>query len=290
MSQRMSTIWWPAAIAGLAAGLLLAPAGAARASVPPDRATGTSGFNARPVKAATATCPEDTVRYAGGGVVNYGPAGGGGVALTGIVPDEDGESITVTAAAAPGHTGDWSVTAVVICESSVEPWRITESGTGAATATCPEQTRLFGLGFQIAGDPAAGHVREVSLDPGLTRVRVAAGGPAADTTEVTAIALCRPPAWEMRRGRAHTDAAGWPKTAQGQDTDPDVSVYAVGATVTGPAAATLDAIVPGPDGGTTWTRGTLVGVSARLAGRFRAAGAGEDGSLTMDAVLSGTFH
>jgi len=290
MSQTMVTGWRPVAIAGLAVGLLLTPAGAAQASVFTERATGTSAFDARPVKAATATCPEDTVSYSGGGVVNYGPGGGSGVALTGIDVDTADDSVTVTAAAPLGRPGDWSVTAVAICESSVEPWRIIESGTGTATATCPEQTRLFGLGFRVEGTPAAAHVREISLDADLTRVRVTAGGPAADKSTVSATALCRPPAWEMRRARAATDAAGWPKSVSGQDTDPDLTVYATGATVTGPAAATLDALVPGPDGGRSWARGTLVGVSARLAGRFRGADDDPDGSLTMEAALSGTFH
>ncbi|WP_125808838.1 hypothetical protein [Actinoplanes sp. ATCC 53533] len=289
MSRTMVIGWRPVTIAGLAVGLLLTPAGAAQAIPPPARATGTSAFDARPVKAATATCPEETVSYAGGAVVNYGPAGGSGVALTGIDADSTDDSITVTAAAAPGRPGNWSVTAIAICESSIEPWRIIRSGSGTATATCPEQTRLYGLGFQIAGTPTAAHVREISLDPELTRVRVTAGGPAAGTAKVTATALCRPPS-DMRRLRAVTDAAGWPKLVSGQDTDPDLHVYATGATVTGPAAATLDAIVPGPDGGRTWARGTLVGVSARLAGRFRGADDGQDGSLTMEAALSGTFH
>jgi len=289
MSQTMVTGWRPVAIAGLAVGLVLTPAGAAQAWGESERATGTSGFDARPVKAATATCPEDTVSYAGGGVVNYGPGGGSGVALTGIDADSTDDSITVTAAAALGRPGDWSVTAIAICQSSVQPWRIIESGSGTATATCPEQTRLFGLGFRIPGSPTAAHVREISLDAGLTQVRVTAGGPAAGTTKVTATALCRPPA-EMRRARAVTDVAGWPKTVIGQDTEPDLSVYATAATVTGPAAATLDALVPGPDGGTTWARGTLVGVSARLAGKFRGADDDPDGSLTMEAALSGTFH
>jgi len=289
MSQTMVTGWRPVAIAGLAVGLLLTPASAAQAFGEPERATGTSGFDARPVKVAMATCPDDTVSYSGGGVVNYGPAGGSGVALTSIDADTTDDSIIVTAAAPPGRPGDWSVTAIAICQSSVEPWRIIESGNGTATATCPDQTRLYGLGFHIPGTPGAVHVREISLDADLTRVRVTAAGPEAGTAKVTATALCRPPS-NMQRARAATDVAGWPKTVSGQDTDPDLTVYATGATVTGPAAATLDAIVPGPDGGRTWARGTLVGVSARLAGRYRGADDGQDGSLMVEAALSGTFH
>jgi hypothetical protein len=211
------------------------------------------------------------------------------VALTGIVPDDEGESVTVTAAAA-GHTGAWSVTAFAICETSVEPWRISGSGPGTATATCPPSTRLFGLGFRVAAAPSAGRVRAVALDPDLTAVRVTAGGPAADTTTVTAIALCRPPAAEMRRNRVGTSVTAWPSTVEAQDTEPDLSAYATGATVTGPGAATLDAIVPGPDGGRTWARGTLVGAPSRPAAEFGGGTGDGDGSLTAEAALIGTFH
>ena len=288
MSRTTLHTWRPAVVAGLAVGLLLAPAGAAQATSP-DRVSRTSAFDAQPVKRATATCPGGTVRYVGGGAVNHGPAAGGGVALTGIVPDADGESVTVTAAASPGHTGRWSVTAFAVCETSVEPWRVATSGAGTATATCPDQTRLFGLGFRIEGVPSAGHVRGIALDPALTRVQITAGGPAAHTTQVTAIALCRPPAADMRRAQAKTDIVGWPKTVEVRFAEPDLSGYATGATVTGPDAATLDALVPGLDGGMPWARGTLVGGSTGPAAQSRGGDDG-DGSLTTQAALIGTFH
>lgn len=290
MSQSMSIVWRPAVVTGLAAGLLFVPAGAALASWgEPVRVTGASAFNTQPVKTAVATCPEDSVRYAGGGMVNYGPGGGGGVALTAVLPDLQGHAIAVTAAAPAGHAGPWSVTAVAICNSSVEPWRITVQGAGTATATCPEQTRVFGLGFRIEGDPAAAHVRELSLDQDLSRVRVRAGGPAGDSTEVTAIALCRPPA-QMERGRTTAVGAGWPVSAIRPDTDPERSAYATGATVTGSAAATLDAVMPGADGQPTMARGTLVGGPAGSGARLTADGDDEGGSVTMDVTFSGTFH
>jgi hypothetical protein len=285
-----------AVVAGLAAGVLAVPmvevaAGTAR----PAQAIGTqrrvfetSRFNAEPVKSVTASCPDDTVRYAGGGAVDYGQPGAGGAALTGIVPDTAGREVTVTAAAPAGQPGAWSLTAYAVCSSSVEPLRIVRRGAGAATAVCPADTSLFGLGFHVAGDPSAGHVTGITMDSALTAVQVTAGGPGAETAEVTAIALCRPPAVEMRLVRAGSGDAGWPKTAFGQDAEPDLAAYATGATVAGPAAATLDAVVPGPDDGVTWARGTLFGATAQSAGA-RADGGGDE-SATVEAALIGTFH
>lgn len=279
MAHKMSITWAAAVVAGL----LVGPGAPARASGPPTRASATSAYDAQPVKQATARCPAGSVRQAGGGAVNYGRAGGSGVTLAGIVPDDEGESITVTAAASPGRAGDWSVTAVVVCDRSVQPVRIAATGEGTATAQCPQRTRLFGAGFRMGEAPSAAHVREVGLDAGLTRVRVVAGGSQARPAKVTAIALCRSPAARMRLASTTTAAAGWAATAEGRDTVTGIAVYATGAAVTGPAAATLDAIMPGPGGRTTWARATLIGVSPRLAGRFR----GEQGSLTLQSAQAG---
>jgi hypothetical protein len=258
-------------VAGLTASLLTTPA------ADPSRVSETSPFGPEQVKSATATCPYGWVRYAGGGAVDYGPAGGSGVALTGIVPDAEGRSITVTAAAPPGRPGGWALTAVAICAESVEPRRIAEHGTGTVTAECPGESSLFGLGFRVEN----GRVTEVTMDPGLRQVRVTASGPA----EVTAIALCRPPAAEMRRVRATGTHAGWPITVSEQESDPATRVYATGASVSGPANAALDAIVPGPDDGTSWARATLIGSQG-----MRTAGDDDDGSVTLDAARIGTFH
>jgi hypothetical protein len=257
-------------VAGLTASLLTAP------TADPSRVTGTSPFGPEQIKSATATCTDGWVRYAGGGAVDYGPAGGGGVALTGIVPDAAGRSITVTAAAPPGRPGGWALTAIAICEESVEPVRVAEHGTGTVTAECPGDWRLFGLGFRVE----KGHVTEATMDAGLSRVRVTAGGPA----EVTAIALCRRAATEMRTVRTTGTRPGWPLTVSEQESDPAARAYATGASVSGPSGAALDAIVPGPDDGTSWARATLMG------GQNKRAGGDDDGSVTLDGARIGTFH
>lgn len=252
---------------GLIAGVLATPGG------PPERESDTSVFGPQQEKTATATCTSGS-RYAGGGVINYGTAGAGGVAITGIVPDAAGQSVTVIARAPAWRVGNWSVTAYVTCHSSVTPVRESETGAGIAEAECPGDTALFGLGYRVED----GVVKEVEMDAGLHRVRVVAGDWG---TEVTAIALCRPPAAEMRRVEATTASGTWPIVAHGLEDDPDLFVYPVGAAVTGPPSATLDALVPGP---LTWARGTLLGAPSQRA--F----ADEGGSVTVEAGLIGTFH
>ena len=254
-------------VGGLTAGVLVTPGWS------PERESDTSVFGPQQVKTATATCTSGS-RYAGGGMINYGLPGAGGVAITGILPDEEGQSVTVTARAPAGRVGNWSVTAYVMCRSSLTPIPEIVTGAGIAEAECSDTTALFGLGFQVAG----GVVKEVSMDAGLHRVRVVAGNWG---TQVTAIALCRPEASEMRRVQATTASGTWPIVAGGSPVDPDVEVYPVGAAVTGPPSATLDALVPGPS---AWARGTLIG------GSNQRGFADEGGSVTVEAGLIGTFH
>ena len=257
-------------VATVLAGVLMvgfpaAPGGA------PALESGTSVFGPQPVKMATATCASGT-RYAGGGMINYGMPAAGGVAITAIVPDEAGDSVTVIARAPAARVGNWSVTAYVRCESSSTPDRVAAHGVGIAEAECDTGLAVFGLGYHLE----SGVVKEVTMDAALHRVRVVAGDWA---TEVTAIALCRPPAAEMRRVETSVASSTWPIVASGSPQDPDVSVYPVGNRVSGPASATLDAIVPGDP---TWARGTLL--SSPLA--FDEGG----GSVTVEAGLAGTFH
>ncbi|MEV6632443.1 hypothetical protein AB0M54_17010 [Actinoplanes sp. NPDC051470] len=241
----------------------------------PVRASDTSVFGPQQVKTAIATC-DSGARYAGGGMINYGSAGGGGVAITAVVPAEDQQSVKVIARAPAGMVGSWSVTAYVMCESSVTPYRETGTGVGTAEASCSDTTQLFGLGFRIEG----GVPRSITIDQDLETVRVAADSWLA---QVTAFALCRP-SGEMDRVRTTTASHSWPIVAPFSENDPQKAVYGVGATVTGPPRATLDAIVPGPDNGTTWARGTLFGVASKKA--F----ADEGGTVMVEAAFGGTFH
>jgi hypothetical protein len=85
--------------------------------------------------------------------------------------------------------------------------------------------------------------------------------------------------------QARNDGAGWPKLVSRQDNDAELKPYATGATVTGPGAATLDAVVPASDDGVSWARGTLYGGMAQ-----KSADGGDDESVSLETALIGTFH
>jgi hypothetical protein len=89
---------------------------------------------------------------------------------------------------------------------------------------------------------------------------------------------------------AGNDGAGWPKLVTRQDNDPDLKPYATGATVTGPDAATLDAVVPASDDGVSWARGTLYRGTAPQFAAAAADGDDGDGSVSLETALIGTFH
>jgi hypothetical protein len=81
-------------------------------------------------------------------------------------------------------------------------WRVTATGTGTATVTCPAGTRVFGLGAEVPGGRA--HIRELAPDDTLTSATATAS--AAVTTTVHAV--CRPPVANLTRVAATgTDGA-----------------------------------------------------------------------------------
>lgn len=293
MRFRAATV---AVVAGLAAGALAIPAvEVVTGTATPAHATSwrtarSSAFNADPVKAAGVVCPVGSVPYAAGGAVDYGQAGNGGVALTAVVPDVAGRGVVVTASAPPGQTGDWAVIAFVICSTQGVPDLVVRTGLGSAAAVCPHGEALFGAGFRVAGDPAVGHVVGVDLNPDVTGVQVTAGGPGAAQAEVTAIAVCQTAGLETRLTHAQNDDAGWPKLVTRHDNDELLKPYATGAVVTGPEAATLDALVPASDDGVSWARGTLYGGVAPESVVASADGGGGDGSISLESTLIGTFH
>jgi hypothetical protein len=281
-----------AVVAGLVAGALVVPAaevatGTATAAHASSWRTGRSSpSNAEPVKAVRVTCPDDSVPYAGGGAVVYGQAGNGGAALTSIVPVPGAGAVVVTATAPAGQTADWALVGFAICSTfNLDPVVVVRTGPGTATAACDDGMALFGAGFHVAGDPATGHVTGIDLNPDVTAVRVTAGGPGAADAEVAAIAVCLPAGLPTRLVQARNDGAGWPKLVSRQDNDAELKPYATGATVTGPGAATLDAVVPASDDGVSWARGTLYGGMAQ-----KSADGGDDESVSLETALIGTFH
>jgi hypothetical protein len=285
-----------AVVVGLAGGALAVPVaevatGTATAAHAASARIGRSTqSNADPVKVVEVPCPGDTTPYVGGGAVDYGPAGNTGVALTSIVPDQALRAVVVTATAPPGQTSDWALVGYAICTTQGDPDVVIRSGLGAAVATCPGGDTLFGVGFHVAGDPAVGHVTGIDLNAQVAGVLVTAGGPGAASTQVTAVAVCQTETAPPRMVHAVNDDLGWPKLVVRQDHDSQGKPYATGAKVTGPEAATLDAVVPASDGGVSWARGTLYGGSAPQPLVGSADGEGDDGSVSLETSLIGTFH
>jgi len=289
-----------ALVAGLAAGALAIPAAetaagtarAAHANAWSTRVAHIGPSNAEPVKAVAVECPQGTWPYAAGGAVNYEQAGNGGVALTAIVPNIAARAVLVTATAPAGLTANWSLVAFAVCSDNTEPVLVVRKGIGTARAACDDSTDgLFGVGFHVAGDPAISHIAGVDMNPAVTSVEVTAGGPGGAEAEVTAIAVCRPGVMSSQLLHARNDDAGWPKFVSRQDNDETLRPYATGATVTGPAEATLDAIVPAANDGVSWARGTLFGGPAQPAIAAKEDGDDDgDGSVTLETALIGTFH
>ncbi|GLW34751.1 hypothetical protein [Actinoplanes regularis] len=289
-----------ALVAGLAAGALAIPvaetaagtAQAAHATAFGTRVAHIGPSNAEPVKAVAVKCPEGTWPYAAGGAVNYEQAGNGGAALTAIVPGVEAGAVLVTAAAPQGLTANWSLVAFAVCSSNMQPVLVVGKGIGTARAACPGDQGLVGVGFHVAGDPTISHIAGVDINPHVTAVEVTAGGPGGAEAEVTALAVCRLGVVSSQLEHASNDGAGWPKFVSRQDDNEDLRPWATGAKVTGPAEATLDAIVPAGDDGVSWARGTLFGGYAPPAA-FASEDEDDDdgdGSLTLETGLIGTFH
>lgn len=241
-------------------------------------------------KIVTATCTQGSVFAAGARVVD----GAGGVVLTSMVPDPNLNSVTVTAVARTGHTGDWALTALATCDTSSSPpvreAAVVQSGS-TAEVSCVGGARLVGTGFRVEGPVDHTYVDEVAFGPELATARVHTGG-AAEPEQLTAFGICKQPTGPsgVRVQAATGHDSAWPKSAVTDGHGPDHHVYAVGAAVTGPGEFFLSALVPGPN---LHLAGAEAAQASPLpgAGTLRADGGEDgDGSLTVTGLLMGAFH
>ncbi|WFE25684.1 hypothetical protein O7623_20195 [Solwaraspora sp. WMMD791] len=295
--------WQVAAAATLVVVLVatvVTPVTAARPGELPDLAVLVSGHDPVPVKSVTVHCPQagQSVFGAGGRIID----GAGAVALTAIAPDQTLSSVTVEAAARNGHTADWSVEAIAVCDVSSDPPHRQASTTvdgATAAASCPDPTRVTGTGFRFDGAVAA-HLDEVTPDQDLRRVRVHVGG--TTPARVTAYAICKRPTSVdgtpgVRRSATTGTDATWPKTVTVGAAGSDQRVYGVGASVRG-RGAMLTALVPHPVLNLAGARADQVPRPDQPtwddpgARRYDASDDGsDDGELTGYAILlSPTFH
>ncbi|MDI6102198.1 hypothetical protein QLQ12_26630 [Actinoplanes sp. NEAU-A12] len=278
-----------AIVLALGTGLAATPHGPAHAGgFAPARIAETTDNDDSTTKTVTATCTRGSVFAAGARIVD----GSGGVALTSMAPDPGLNSVTVTAAARSGHTGDWALTAYATCAFSARaPLWVSATVPSGSTAEvdCPGITKVVGTGFRVEGPVDHTYVDEVAFGAGLNGVRVHAGG---EPDELTAFAICKEPTPLTGPPGVRVQAASagdtWPRTAVTGGSGPDQHVYAVGARVVSSGAAFLSVLAPGPDSHLAHAEAVQAGP---LPGAPATARTGEDdASLTVSGLLMGAFH
>lgn len=268
------------------------PASAQFNGDPPARFERTVGPDSSNPKVVPVRCPDPDKSVFGVGARVVG--GGGQVVLTAMEPDRGLRQVTATATARAGYVGSWALTVYVVCDRSNYPSGLTHEtvhGEGAVTASCPVGTHVTGTGFRLDGPVQSASLREVAIGPGLHDVRVSTNGV---SPGLTAYAICK---WHTRvaagypgaveTGRSTVDS--WPASASVGQSDPDLTVYGVGAVVSGPGEPFLTALVPNLD---------LNVAVAEATGPVRPTGAARsmsysdedsDGELDVTGAFIGTF-
>jgi len=179
------------------------PAGA----TPTVLVTDTSARNTDPRKAARVECPPLVPHVID--VDGWIDGGSGLVALTALLPDEDGNGATARGRDRVGSASAWSVTVRARCSARPAPQRVArtrsvDATNGAAEVTCPSG-HVLSTGFDSSGEAVP-----TLVEPGLNvrTVTVTATPPPTGNATVTAIALCAADPTVARTGaRAVTPGA-----------------------------------------------------------------------------------
>jgi hypothetical protein len=133
---------------------------------------GESTTSSATFRTATATCPPGTKVYGGQAII---VTGNGNVALDGVVPSADLQSLTVFATEIGAYTQLWRLEAHAICGQPVANLQrvgpifssLTDSSSSKpAAANCPGGLRLYGVGADITA--GFGRVAVVGMVPGET--------------------------------------------------------------------------------------------------------------------------
>lgn len=179
-----------------AAAVLLGGATPARAVATPTVISVVTAAGALANASATAACPAGLTLVGAGGRI----AGAAGlVTMTDVIPDVAGNQVTVNGNETGAGTGAaWAVEAVAICDPViVGVVRVSAvsalDGVAAktVTASCPVNTSLTGLGYQLRG--AGGDVFPDDVVPTLAGATVTAFDNGAGATwSVESFALCAP--------------------------------------------------------------------------------------------------
>jgi hypothetical protein len=232
-------------------------AGPAYAESDPVRVALTGVSNTAPAKTMRAECPNNTVVFGVGGLVN---PGGGNVILTGIVPDASLAGVTVSGLANAAQTAPWSLTAVVVCHNPGSRSPVRTLGLGLiwnASTDCYGGRILYGVGFEILNPTATAFVDQVVPRTDLSGADVHARGTDIGLFHLVAYGVCALP---LSRGERTQDVSADDATSPKSGTAPKATVvihddgswvFAAGALITGTGNLHIDALTPtdGLDGG-----------------------------------------
>jgi hypothetical protein len=156
--------------AGTVTGAVAVPAAPAFASLPGlSQQYGNSLENSDPSKTAVATCPNGTNVVGMGGSLW---SASGDVAIEAIVPDLGTRTVTVTAKEVDPFSGAWRATAWAMCATApaglvrVFAPSVSNSTDKSVTATCPLNTTLLAIGFDVGAGYGEVLVNQVRPDGG----------------------------------------------------------------------------------------------------------------------------
>jgi hypothetical protein len=156
------------------AGLLVGAGAPAHAAAPLVEVPGSSALDSNASKFGRADCPAGTKVYGAQGSI---VTGNGSVAIDGVIPSPDLQTVRVFASEIRPYDQFWRVIAFAVCGPPVAnlqrtgPFFSTASdstSTKSAVATCPDGLALYGIGADVLG--GLGSVVHTAMAPLTTTV------------------------------------------------------------------------------------------------------------------------
>lgn len=279
------------AVVVIVAGALVGPSVPAHGQLELLRQEATSDYDTTSHKSVTVDCRGEEVAFGLGAEITDGR---GDVMLTRMEPNAGLGSVTVSARARSGHQWPWSITAYVLCDSSlISPVR--ESGTthdaSSAAVSCGERD-VLAAGFRYDGDVETGYVNGLVPNIAQSQVQVFAGGDGPPPATLTAYAICRARAGSNSERLSATAPLGETSSIRVMVGTPERSVYGVGARTTVPGVH-FDALMPSQDAGLAGVRAVRVPATtaaARVGPGTQAADGDGDETVTVFGVDNYVFH
>lgn len=232
-----------AAVGAAAPAQAHAPADVGAQVANPVRVSAVSAVNSSS-KSVVAACPPGTRVYGAGAEIN---GGGGVVTLDDLTPNVSLTNVLVTAFESVAFAGNWSVTAYATCGvdtrnlQRIQFTSATDSLNKTVFVGCPSGLRLYGLGAELNGALGRVLLDDLTPNPTLTGVTVAAfeNGAFAGNWSVTGFAICGNPATAMARIAATSVVSSSTTKAATASCPTATRVHGVGAQLNGAFGAVL---------------------------------------------------